>query len=83
MDLKITSEQSQEIAEEQQHNKRELRKQERANELKAFAILSVAFAAIIATAELASPAPLFIFCFFAFGYFMLKPVKKKRRKKAR
>jgi len=79
MDLKITPEQSQEVAEEQQLNKRELRKQRLLNELKAFAILSVAFAAIVATAELASPAPLFIFCFFAFGYFMLKPVKKKKR----
>jgi len=72
MDLKITPEQSQEVAVEQQHNKRELRKQRLLNELKAFAILSVAFATIIAAAELASPAPLFIFCCFAFGYFMLK-----------
>ena len=80
-DIKITPEQLQEIAEEQQHNQRELHKRRLLSDLKAFAILLVAFASIIATAELSSPAPLFIFCLCAGTYFLLKPVKKRKEKK--
>ena len=83
MDLKITPEQFQQVAAEQQNNNRKLRTQELANDLKAFAILAVAFASIIISAEFATPVPLFIFCVIAFAYFMRKPVKNKRRRKAR
>jgi hypothetical protein len=69
------------VLNEQQQNKRELRKQLLISDLKAFAVLVTAFSFILLAAELATPVPLFLFCTGATLFIMLKQVKKTRRKK--
>ena len=75
MDLKITPEQFQEAINEQREHQHWHRKQDIKNDLKAFAILVVAFASIIFSAEFVTPMPLFLFCIFAFVFIL----KKNRR----